>query len=77
MEQKEILSLQLQGWETYPENLAYRGCDLYGYHLASYRHQIESDAERLFTSVKDRIAVKVIEFDTKGATLRCECDNCD
>ena len=67
----------LQGWETYPENLIYHGCDVYEYNLASYRQQIQSDAERLFTSDTEGIAVKLIEFNPEGATLRCKCENRD
>ena len=57
----------LQGWEIYPENLAYRGCDAYGYDCSSYQHQIRSDAERLFIPHSEKFAVKIIEFNTAGA----------
>jgi hypothetical protein len=68
---------RLQSWETYPENLTYRGCDVYGYNFASYRHQIESDAERLFISDAESIAVKVVDFNTEGANSRCICEAWD
>lgn len=58
----------VQGWERYPENLTYSGCDAYGYNLSSYKAQITSDAKRLFTP-EDEIAIKVIEFDNGGNEL--------
>ena len=61
----------LRGWEVYPENLAYRGGELYGYSFGSYRQQIQSDAERLFTPDAENIVVKIIEFNPGGEYLHC------